>query len=208
MSPRHGVRGDSEDLGGGKTISTTAPKGSQTSGWVAGGDTRPPKRPRGPRCPLQAVLTRCCWPGTGWGCRVWVPSAAQLQNLVPTSPGRGKRGLAGHRDDPTCAAGVPLSHISHNISTFPYPTATPGLGLPHTGSSWGWGAQAKGPSSAPFFGGPATSSLLRGGPRPSPGAAPGTRALQDALGVGMGSSSVPRCNMGSPWGGTNTPWGS
>uniref|UniRef100_A0A8B9CZD3 GDP-L-fucose synthase n=1 Tax=Anser brachyrhynchus TaxID=132585 RepID=A0A8B9CZD3_9AVES len=52
------------------------------------------------RCPLQAVLTRCCWPGTGTGCRVWAPSAAQLRDLVPASPGRGRRGLVGHRDDP------------------------------------------------------------------------------------------------------------
>lgn len=130
----------------------------------------------------------------GFGFPALPSSKTWLQNHLA----EGRKGLLGHRDDPWCCRCPFIPHIPQyfHISH---------MGLPHTGSSWGWGAQAKGPSSAPFFWGPATSSLLRGGPQPSPGAAPGTRALQDALGVVMGSQRCPKV-MGSPRGGTSTPW--
>lgn len=82
----------------------------------------------------------------------------------------------------------------------PYPTPTPGSGLPRTRTSWGRGARAERPSSALSSScrGPAMSSLPRGGPRPSPGAAPGTRALQ---GTAWGGDALPApLSQGGGWG--------
>lgn len=150
VSPRHGVRGVSEDLGRGGEKKTSAPrpqKGSQS-----------PKSVPGVRdVPSQAVLTRCCWPGTGSGCRVWVPGAAQLQNLAPKSPGRGTRRFSRAQRRSLVLQMSLYPPYPTIFPYFPYPTATP-YGLTPYGFLLGMGCPGEGTELSPFFSG--TSDVL------------------------------------------------